>query len=83
MFTKKQYEEFEELTAPLINWIKNLEDPDVLVTIDGAEAVLHVPQLRNMDHEFEEMTKEIDDFLDSKEENTNKKEAKTIPTNLN
>ena len=83
MFTKKQYEEFEELTTPIINWIKNLEDPDVLVTIDGAEAVLHVPQLVNMDYEFEEMTKDIDEFLDSREERTNKEEPKTIPTNLN
>lgn len=83
MFTKKQYEEFEALTTPVINWIKSLDDPDVLVTIDGAEAVLHVPQLVNMDYEFEEMTKEIDDFFDSKEGKTNKKETKTIPTNLN
>lgn len=29
MFTKKQYEEFEELTTPLINWIKNLDDHEV------------------------------------------------------
>ena len=83
MFTKKQYEEFEALTTPVINWIKSLDDPDVLVTIDGAEAVLHVPQLVNMDYEFEEMTKEIDDYYDSKEGKTNKKETKTIPTNLN
>lgn len=83
MFTKKQYEEFEALTTPIINWIKSLDDPDVLVTIDGAEAVLHGPQLVNMDYEFEEMTKEIDDFFDSKEGKTNKKETKTIPTNLN
>lgn len=83
MFTKKQYEEFEALTTPVINWIKSLDDPDVLVTIDGAEAVLHVPQLVNMDYEFEEMTKKIDDFFDSKEGKTNKKETKTIPTNLN
>ena len=83
MFTKKQYEECEALTTPVINWIKSLDDPDVLVTIDGAEAVLHGPQLVNMDYEFEEMTKEIDDFFDSKEGKTNKKETKTIPTNLN
>ena len=83
MFTKKQYEEFEALTTPVINWIKSLDDPDVLVTIDGAEAVLHGPQLVNMDYEFEEMTKEIDDFFDSKEGKTNKKETKKIPTNLN
>ncbi len=83
MFTKKQYEEFEALTTPVINWIKSLDDPDVLVTIDGAEAVLHVPQLVNMDYEFEEMTKEIDDFFDSKEGKANKEEPKAIPTNLN
>lgn len=83
MFTKKQYEEFEELTTPIINWIKELEDPDVLVTIDGAEAVLHAPQLVNMDYEFEEMTKDIDEFLDNKKDGSPKKEAKTIPTNLN
>lgn len=83
MFTKKQYEEFEELTTPIINWIKNLEDPDVLVTIDGAEAVLHVPQLVNMDGEFEEMTKDLDEFLDSKKEERPKNEVDKPSTILN
>lgn len=83
MFTKKQYEEFEELTTPLINWIKNLEDPDVLVTIDGAEAVLHASQLVNMDYEFEEMTKDIDEFLDNKKDERSKNEADKPSTILN
>lgn len=83
MFTKKQYEEFEELTTPLINWIKNLEDPDVLITIDGAEAVLHSTQLVNMDYEFEEMTKDIDEFLDSKKEGSHKNEVDKPSTILN
>lgn len=83
MFTKKQYEEFEELTTPIINWIKNLEDPDVLVTIDGAEAVLHVPQLVNMDCEFEEMTKDLDEFLDSKKEEGPKNKTDKPSTILN
>lgn len=83
MFTKKQYEEFEELTTPIINWIKQLEDPDVLVTIDGAEAVVHVPQLVNMDYEFEEMTKDLDEFLDNKKDEGPKKEADKPSTILN
>lgn len=83
MFTKKQYEEFEALTTPVINWIKSLDDPDVLVTIDGAEAVLHVPQLVNMDYEFEEMTKDLDEFLDSKKDESPKNEADKHSTILN
>lgn len=83
MFTKKQYEEFEALTTPVINWIKSLDDPDVLVTIDGAEAVLHGPQLVNMDYEFEEMTKDLDEFLDSKNDEDPKKEADKPSTILN
>ena len=83
MFTKKQYEEFEELTTPIINWIKELEDPDVLVTIDGAEAVLHAPQLVNMDYEFKEMTKDIDEFLDTKKDERSKNEADKPSTILN
>lgn len=83
MFTKKQYEEFEALTTPVINWIKSLDDPDVLITIDGAEAVLNSPQLVNMDYEFEEMTKDIDEFLDSKKEGSHKNEVDKQSTILN
>lgn len=82
MFTKKQHEEFEELTTPLINWIKKL-DQDVVIIVDGAEATLNVPALVNMDSDFVEMAAEIDDYLDAKEGKVSEKVNNKLAENLN